>query len=760
MLDPESCQQRETIHKQRPFLMIASDLREYRAVLGFLPTAILVLLTGCTDREPLEPFIPGARSALLEIELQRSNGFHSADVFALGLHYTTQSGESLAGIQGYLRFDPSAVEYVGQQLGGSSLVLVNGKDSAEGELRILSVNVGGLPYRSAVLTFRSRCPTCDAAFSYELEVAETRNSEPIWEGTVREGLIDTPDLAVPTNPRMLTIDDWAKHLAPGLVADTVQSLQRVPGEYLLALVYGDAYSDGVINVLDEFLVSNISVGNMSLIEGSDDPSYDAVVAGNPIPFNSPGLGEAGDDLAPGVEANGTRQINVLDVTAIGRESVGIDVAVVGEPIPGRGPVPTDRVVLSGDITDDRTLFNDTIYELQGTVQVYNYATLTVEAGTRIEGERDTFGSLVIHRGANIVAAGTSLLPIVFTCDITVPDRGCWGGVTINGFAPLNNYTPPWTGGAFEKTRDGTGTYGGNLVEDSSGVLRYVRIERAGRYFSFGRMPGLSLMGVGSNTVIENVQVHRSSGDGIFVSGGKADMRNIVLTDNGDAANGGAALRWDDGWGGNSFLPGSEVAGGRVQFLIVRQDAAGQSALRGSNSPQDPNDSPRSIPQIYNATIIGRATSTDTTVVLERGTGAALMNSIVIGSGGPGLDVDGAETCGLLGIAEGIRVEHSIFFGNNPDFTIGPLDCDVSAYALDSARVNRVIDPQIVAPFAGRTADLRLVWDSPALSDALLPPSDGFFDVAASFVGAVPAANTTGSNIPWFSGWTRWGTEYY
>lgn len=731
-----------------------------RTSVFFLSLSALGAMSGCENGEPWG--VAGPESTLddLQIELQISGVRGVDSPMAVAVNAIHESGEPLAGIQGYLRFDPSELQYLGQPLEGEDLVLVNAKRAAEGELRILSENIHGLPSRAAVLAFRPLCGSCDGNLSYRLEVAETRSAVPIWSADISGKTIEVSDLTAPENPRVLGIDDWAARLAPDLIDEATPTLERVPGMYRENLLFGDAIPDGVVNVLDSYLIANVSVGNIELIVDSDySPAHDAVVTGNVLPFNLPGLGELGDDLEPGVEANGTRVINVLDITAIKRESVGFDQNVVGEVIPGRAPITTNRVILSGDITEDRTLYSDTIYELQGTVQVYNYATLTIQPGTRIEGDRDTFGALVIHRGADIVAEGTYLLPIVFTCDISHPDRGCWGGVTINGFGPLNNTEVI---GSFELTREGTGTYGGNLVEDSSGVLRYVRIERTGRYFSFGRMPGLSLMGVGSGTVIDRVQVHRGSGDGVFVSGGKVDMTNIVLTDNGDVANGGSGLRWDDGWGAYSFDSTTPTPGGRVQFLIVRQDAGGQNAIRGSSSPESEDGPSRSIPQVYNATIVGYPGSLDTTVVFERATGGVLRNSIVLGSGGTGagVDVDGTDACLMLGNADGIRIENSIFFGNSPDFTTGPADCDVGAYALDPAQMNRVLDPAITSPFGAWAADFRLLADSPALLDAVSPPADGFFDTTALFIGAVPARSLTGSSIPWFSGWTRWGGEYY
>ena len=86
---------------------------------------------------------------------------------------------------------------------------------------------------------------------------------------------------------------------------------------------------------------------------------------------------------------------------------------------------------------------------------------------------------IIARGAQILANGTAGAPIVFSSDQPIGERGRadWGGLIINGRAPLN--VP---GGEAVGEGD-TGTYGGSDPADDSGHLRYVRVEFAGTEFS-------------------------------------------------------------------------------------------------------------------------------------------------------------------------------------------------------------------------------------------------------------------------------------
>jgi hypothetical protein len=486
------------------------------------------------------------------------------------------------------------------------------------------------------------------------------------------------------------------------------------------------------------------VGNRPLIAGTESPSRDFVVAANVRPSNPPGLGGDGDPLPPGVEADGQRRITTLDATVIANEAVANDQAIAGEPIPGREPRPADRVIVSGDLTADRTLTRDTIYELRGTVNVVGGVRLTIRPGTRIEADSVTRGQLVVRRGGDLVAAGTLLEPIVFTCASPAAGPGCWGGVVINGLALLNNGTGTSSGdggiGCPEKVgAGGTGIYGGCLVDDTSGVLRYVRIEHAGQapLSGGGAVPGLALLGVGRGTVVDSVQVHAAAGDGLFVSGGTVDLRNVMLTD-----ARAAGLRWNDGWVG------------RAQFLIVQPGTTGGGALVGSNADTDPDALPRSAPRLSHVTVAGpgQGLGSAAGIRLESGTDLVLWNAIVLGAGGVGFDVDGAATCARL--STGIRIESSIFFNGAPDFSDDDDCADEPAFALDPVRGNRVVDPALISAASTATPDFRPALGSPALQGYALPPADGFFDLGAMFVGAMAGAELAGGNIPWYSGWTR------
>ncbi|TXI90218.1 MAG: hypothetical protein E6Q36_01750, partial [Chryseobacterium sp.] len=70
---------------------------------------------------------------------------------------------------------------------------------------------------------------------------------------------------------------------------------------------------------------------------------------------------------------------------------------------GNGNGDTENLILSGKITSSLTLKANKIYKLRGLVYVTNGATLTIEPGTKIVGEADKNGALIITRGSKIMA---------------------------------------------------------------------------------------------------------------------------------------------------------------------------------------------------------------------------------------------------------------------------------------------------------------------------------------------------------------------
>jgi hypothetical protein len=157
---------------------------------------------------------------------------------------------------------------------------------------------------------------------------------------------------------------------------------------------------------------------------------------------------------------------------------------------------TGFVDVNGTIAADTTWTADKSYVLHDYVGVAPGATLTIEPGTVVYGG-DGRATLFVARGAKIMADGTAMRPIIMTSPKLVGQRAQrdWGALVLLGNAPINE-----PGG--EAVLEGLPSeapyrFGGNDPHDSSGVVRYVRIEFGGFEIAANQeINGLTCGGVG------------------------------------------------------------------------------------------------------------------------------------------------------------------------------------------------------------------------------------------------------------------------
>ncbi len=189
-------------------------------------------------------------------------------------------------------------------------------------------------------------------------------------------------------------------------------------------------------------------------------------------------------------------------------------------------------ILTGEIIEDRKLYKKETYLLLGHVFIKEGVTLTIEPGTVIIGDYDTKGSLTIAKGAKLIADGLETDPIVFTSNRSVKKAGDWGGIILLGDGPSNKFGRASVSSFYSELEPKlykNTNYGGENVINSSGIIRFVRIEYAGKkeYAVGGSFSGLLLAGVGNETIIENVMVSYSAGDSFKVWGGEVNLKNMV-----------------------------------------------------------------------------------------------------------------------------------------------------------------------------------------------------------------------------------------
>lgn len=428
----------------------------------------------------------------------------------------------------------------------------------------------------------------------------------------------------------------------------------------------------------------------------------------------------------------------------------------------------------------RTFYSDTTYVLQGYVKVSNGATLTVQPGTRIVGDTLVPGSsLWVLRGSRIMAEGTASAPIVFTSQRTAGNRapGDWGGIVIVGNGLINRtanpiYTEGPTGAAENYA-------GGSDFNDSSGSLKYVRVEFAGYDVSNGggqELNSISNYAVGRGTTLDYVEVMAGLDDGIESFGGAGDYRHLVSFETGD-----------------DHFDFTEGFQGRAQFLIALQTSVltprpgtgtVSSDPRGFEGDGCENDkagctyanTPYSMPVWANFTVVGPgdgvfSTTDGNGAVVRRGAAANFVNGIIARWPGVGFSIRDDETKALMD-ADSLYIRNVVLAGNGSNFE-AVKSGRFGSVVGDSATAWNVTESSLADLFAGAlptaatsvtASNLNILLKSGAAA-----ATGGLNDFAGTplaarvtnfFGGSMPATNYIGAADPaastqWYEGWTNW-----
>ncbi len=287
---------------------------------------------------------------------------------------------------------------------------------------------------------------------------------------------------------------------------------------------------------------------------------------------------------------------------------------------GIAPVTTGGkrlCVLTGTYTRNLHLTSNFEYILSGGVFIggnnVNSASITMDPGVKMYGEKG-LDFLVINRGSKIHVNGTAAAPVIMTAAIdasaTATTSGKWGGLIINGNAPINGCAVG-TAVCEAEGEGSTGIYGGNDAADNSGNLNYLQVKYAGFLITAtNELNGVALQGVGNGTVIDYVQVHNNADDGIEFFGGTVNAKHLYLTGNEDDS-----LDWTFGYSG------------KIQHVAIQLRDISDKAIEADNNNVNRDSLPRAKPLISNVTIIGNANAGGG-ILLREGTGAKLSNVVV------------------------------------------------------------------------------------------------------------------------------------
>ena len=460
---------------------------------------------------------------------------------------------------------------------------------------------------------------------------------------------------------------------------------------------------------------------------------------------------------------------LLAATALSCRKIEVDGGTTTTTTNNNG---TENLILEGRITASRTLHAGNVYKLRGLVYVTNGAILTIEPGTKIVGELNRQGGLIITRSCKIIADGTADKPIVFTSEASSPVRGDWSGLVILGNAPTNaSFNGVQGVGEIEggvNNSDGLGLYGTPVTQlqnpvDNSGILRYVRIEYAGYAFLPDKeINGLTFGGVGSGTVVDNVQVSYANDDSFEWFGGTVSCKHLIsfrtLDDDFDTDNG---------------------FSGKVQFGISLRDSAVADISKSEafESDNDANGSaftPQTSAVFSNMTVMGpKATLTNTGAAnffwgaqIRRNSSISIFNSIIMGYPN-GLYIDATTgTPTDNNIPASLLVQNTIIAGcptpvlfsrgtNTNIPTVANTQATIAAWFSTAAYGNSILtnnsEVGLTAPYNYTAPDFNPSSASSAAATGAAFTSSklasGFTSVA--YKGACAVGDT------WWKGWTKY-----
>ena len=331
---------------------------------------------------------------------------------------------------------------------------------------------------------------------------------------------------------------------------------------------------------------------------------------------------------------------------------GCDKELGGDLTPINVPSTTTLV---GSINTTTTLTSDKVWTLKGYVYVTDGAKLIIQPGTTIVSDISEKGALCIERGAQIIAEGTSTKPIVFTSGRPAGERtpGDWGGIVILGRAKTNRTSEPIIEGGIGRP------FGGTNDLDNSGVLKYVRIEYAG----IAAMPNseinaLTLGGVGSGTIIDNVQTIYANDDAFEFFGGTVNAKNLYAFATADDD-----FDFDFGYTGTIT---NGVAKRDPQFVDNGDAGNGVECDNdGTGSPA----TPYTHPKLFNMILVGPNNAASLSnhnlgLRFRRATQFTMKNSVIWGWMKGGLSLESNETAQF--VKDGVSV-----FENNSVGTFNP-----------------------------------------------------------------------------------------
>jgi hypothetical protein len=310
-----------------------------------------------------------------------------------------------------------------------------------------------------------------------------------------------------------------------------------------------------------------------------------------------------------------------------------------------GAVSINADDFKGELTSGQsaTLDPSKTYKLTGAFIIKAGATLTIPAGTRIEAVGGTSSYIAVAQDGLIYVNGTSSNPVVMTSGKPVKATGDWGGLVICGRANTNK------GGSTGQTATAEVsdlTYGGTENDDSSGVIKYLRVEYTGAAFNADKeFNGISLFGVGSGTTFEYIQAYKSGDDGIEFFGGSVNAKYLVALHSEDDA-----LDFADGFSGS------------IDYAYVKDVA--KAGIEGSNNGDNGNAMPLTNVTLKNISLVkGALAGQEHGMFVKEGAGKWSAQNIYVQDFAKGIKINATDIPANTSVDNGFVTFNPIQFVN-------------------------------------------------------------------------------------------------
>ena len=279
------------------------------------------------------------------------------------------------------------------------------------------------------------------------------------------------------------------------------------------------------------------------------------------------------------------------------------------------PCPPENA-LEGVLVTRLVLHPDIEYILTGPYIVRDGAILEMDAGTVIKAQSHKNAYIAVTQGGKIYIWGSESNPVIITSDSENPAPGDWGGLVICGKAPSNN-------GINARSELVDYFYGGDETTDTSGVIKYLRLEYTGENFTDDKkFNALTFYGVGSYTTVEHIQTYESLGNGFEIVGGTLNAKWLISTNSGQNS-----ISIKDGWNGL----------GNSWYL----KNASQAGIKIENNKADVTSTPLTSGTLNNISIIGN--NYDGALHYTSGGGFITFNEVFTSNMNLGINVNGIQS---------------------------------------------------------------------------------------------------------------------